>query len=215
MKKTVLLFAAALLGALPPSLAAADEVVRSLDRQVSAADASRIHLEFPVGQLQVEAGSGREVEIHVELKCDTFRKSRCIEAAKKIEVVATTGNRLHVELKGWPKSGDRGMEAIYRVSVPRDLPLTAELGVGEMRISGLESDLSADLGVGEISVVMPESSVSKVDVDTGVGDANLFAEGRRQEGSGFVSKSLSWNKGHGKAVVEVDCGVGEAEVRLE
>jgi hypothetical protein len=212
MKKLIPFAAAALLVALP---AAADEVVRTLERQVSAADASRIHLDFPVGELKVEVGSGREVEIHVELECDSPRKTRCIEAAKKVELDISSGDRLTVELKGWPKSGDRGMEGNFRVTVPRDLPLHAELGVGNMTISGLEADLNANLGVGDMMVVMPESAVAEVHVDTGVGDAHLLAGGNSIEGSGFVGKELDWTKGSGKAEVEIDCGVGEARIRLE
>ena len=212
MKKLIPFVAVALLAALP---AAADEVVRKLDRQVSAADASRIHLDFPVGDLEVEVGSGREVEIQVELECDSPRKTRCIEAAKKVELVVSSGDKLKVELKGWPKSGDRGMEGNFRVTVPRDLPLNAELGVGAMTIKGLEADLNANLGVGDIMVVMPESAVAEVHVDTGVGDANLLAGGQSVEGKGFVGKELDWTKGSGKAEVEIDCGVGEARIRLE
>lgn len=216
MKKLVLIApvaAIALLAALP---AAADEVVvRTLERQVSAAEASRIQLDFPVGELKVEVGSGREVEVHVELECDSPRKTRCIEAAKEVELVVSSGKGVSVELKGWPKSGNQGLEGNFRVTVPRDLPLNAELGVGNMTISGLEADLTANLGVGDILVVMPESAVDEVHVDTGVGDANLLAGGERIAGSGFVGKELDWTRGSGKAEVEIDCGVGEARVRLE
>lgn len=210
--KKLMPFAAALLIALP---VAADEVVRTLERQVSAADASRIHLDFPVGELKVEVGSGREVEIQVELECDSPRKTRCVEAAKDVELAISSGSRLTVELKGWPKNGSRGLEGNFRVTVPRDLPLNAELGVGNMTIKGLEADLDANLGVGDVMVVMPEAAVAEVHVDTGVGDANLLAGGRSVEGSGFVGKELDWTKGSGKAEVEIDCGVGEARVRLE
>jgi len=215
MKKLIPVLAAALLAALPVSPAFADEVVRTLDRQFSAADASRIHLDFPVGELKVEAGSGRQVEVHVDLQCDSPRKTRCVDAAKAVELVASTGDKLHVELKGWPKSGTRGLEADVRVTVPRDLPLQAELGVGDMEISGMEADLSADLGVGDVTVTMAESAVAEVHVDTGVGDANLSAGGHSFEGSGFVGKELDWTKGSGKAEIRIDCGVGEAEVRLQ
>ena len=216
MKKLVpivpVIGAIALLAALP---AAADEVVRTLERQVSAAEASRIQLDFPVGELKVEVGSGREVEVHVELECDSPRKTRCVEAAREVELVVSSGSRVSVELKGWPKSGNRGLEGNFRVTVPRDLPLDAELGVGNMTITGLEADLTANLGVGDVLVVMPESAVGEVHVDTGVGDANLLAGGQRIAGSGFVGKELDWTKGSGKAQVEIDCGVGEARVRLE
>jgi hypothetical protein len=210
--KKLIPFAAALLVALP---VAADEVVHTLQRQVSAADATRIHLDFPVGELKVEVGSGREVEVLVELECDSPRKTRCVEAARKVELAVSSGDRLNIESKGWPKNGSRGLEGNFRVTVPRDLPLNAELGVGNMTITGLEADLNANLGVGDIMVVMPESAVAEVHVDTGVGDANLLAGGRSVEGSGFVGKELDWTKGSGKAEVEIDCGVGEARVRLE
>ena len=213
MKKLALLLGAALLGSLP---AAADEIVRTLDRQLSAAEVSAIHLDFPVGEVQVDAGSGRQVQVQVKLECDSKRQTRCLEAAKAIEIVSSTsGGHLRVELKGWPKSGTRGLEAHYVVTVPRDLPLKAELGVGEMRIAGLENDLNADLGVGEVSVKMSESTVASVNVDTGVGDANLFAQGRHWESSGLISRELKWHEGRGKAAINVDCGVGEAEVRLD
>lgn len=212
MKRLIPFAAVALLAAVP---AAADEVVRKLDGRFSAADASRISLDFPVGQLIVEAGSGREVEVHVELQCDSLRKTRCVEAAKKVELVGGTGNKLLVELKGWPKNGSHGLDGIFRVTLPRDLPLTADLGVGEMRISGLEADLTADLGVGDVTVTMPESAVAEVRLNAGVGEANLSAGGRSIEGRGFVGKELEWDEGSGKARVKVDCGVGEARVKLE
>ncbi|MES1244649.1 MAG: hypothetical protein ABUT39_23785 [Acidobacteriota bacterium] len=213
MKKLALLLGAALLGSLP---AAADEVVRTIDRQFSAADLSNIHLDFPVGEVQVDAAAGRQVRVQLKLECDSARQTRCVEAAKGIDVVAgRSGDRLHVQLKGWPKSGTRGLEATYVVTVPRDLALKAELGVGEMRISGLENDLKADLGVGEVRVSMAESVVASVDVDTGIGEANLFAGGRHLESAGLISRELRWHDGHGKAEVNVDCGVGEAQVRLD
>ena len=212
MKRLIPFAAVALLAAVP---AAADEVVHKLDGRFSAADASRIYLDFPVGQLIVEAGSGREVEVHVELQCDSRRKTRCVEAARKVELVGGTGNRLNVELKGWPKNGSHGLDGIFRVTLPRDLPLTADLGVGEMRISGLEADLTADLGVGDVTVTMTASAVAEVRLHAGVGAANLSAGGRAIAGKGFVGKELEWDEGSGKARVKVDCGVGEARVKLE
>ena len=213
MKKPALLLGVALLSSLP---VAADEVVRTLDRQLSAANLAGVHLDFPVGEVQVDAGTGRQVQVQVRLECDSMRQARCVEAAKGIEIVSSTsGDSLHVGLKGWPKSGTRGLEAHYVVTVPRDLPLKAELGVGEMRISGLENDLNADLGVGEITVKMAESAVASVNVDTGVGEANLFANGKHWESSGLISRELKWREGRGKAAINVDCGVGEAQVRLD
>lgn len=213
MKRIALLAGVTLLGALPAS---ADEVVRTLNGQASAADVSGIHLDFPVGEVEVTAASGRQVQVRLELECDSPRKTRCVETAKGIELVTSTeDDRLRVSLKGWPKAGTKGLEATYIVSVPRDLPLKADLGVGEMKISGMENDVTADLGVGEVHVTMAENAVGSVGLDTGVGEASLYAQGRHWESSGFIARELNWNKGRGKAEVRVDCGVGEAQVRLE
>lgn len=213
MKKIALLAGAALLGTQPAS---ADEIVRKLDRQASAAGVSAVHLDFPVGEVRVTAAAGRQVQVHLELECDSFRQARCIETAKELELVSSTSDdRLRIGLKGWPKGGTKGLEARFTVSVPRDLPLKADLGVGEMEISGMASDVTADLGVGEVDVVMAENAVGSVSLDTGVGEANLYAQGRQWKSSGFVARELHWNKGRGKAEVRVDCGVGEAKVRLE
>lgn len=213
MKKILLPVAAALLWAAPAS---ADELVRTLDKQLSAQNVAGIALDFPVGEVIVEAAAGRQVQVKVELECDSVRRSRCVEAARGLELISSvSADRLRVGLKGWPKSGTKGLEATFRVSVPRDLPLRADLGVGAMRISGLENDLDVDLGVGEINITMPESAVASVSVDTGVGESNLSAQGQRWESSGFISKELDWRKGGGRAKVRVDVGVGEASVRLK
>lgn len=42
-----------------------------------------------------------------------------------------------------------------------------------------QGSLQADLGVGELNVTMPESAVGSVRLDTGIGEADLSAGGRR------------------------------------
>ncbi len=211
MKKLILPLAAILLGALP---AAADDVVRTLNQAFPVNAATEIDLDFPVGELIVEAWDEPQVKVEARLECDS-KSGRCAEAAKALRLTANTSpQRLSVELQGWPKGGTRGLEAHVRVKVPRDLPLTAALSVGEMTISGMESDLDADVGVGEVRVAMQKSAVSSVHLDTGVGEAHLSAGGKRYESSGFIAKELSWTRGTGQADIEVDCGVGEINVEL-
>lgn len=212
MKTLVTTLAAALLWTIPAN---ADEIVRRLAQQIPAAGVERVSLDFPVGQLLVDGWDGRQVDLDVRLECERDTRS-CREAAQKVRVVhGTQDGRLHVEMKDWPKRGGKGLEAHVTIKVPRRLALTSNLGVGEMRISGIEGDLNADLGVGELSVTMPESAVASVNADTGVGEANLVVNGRRYESSGFIAKEIRWNKGSGDARVQVDCGVGEIDVRLQ
>jgi hypothetical protein len=211
MKKLILPLAAILLGALP---AAADEVVRTMSQAFQVKTADEIHLEFPVGEMVVQAWDESQVKVEARFECDS-KSGRCAEAAKALRFVASTqGQKLHVELQGWPKSGTRGLEAHVQVKVPRGLPLIAELGVGELSISGIEGNLNAEVGVGEVRIAMAESAVGSVHLDAGIGEANLSAGGKRYQSSGFISKELNWTRGSGQADVQVDCGVGEINVEL-
>jgi hypothetical protein len=196
-----------------PAAASSDQVVRTLNKQYSVEGMKGISLDFPVGELKVDAAAGRQVQIRVEIKCRPGRDS-CEDAARDIEVKAkSSGGKLSLGLDGWPHGG-HGMNARVQVTLPKDLPLKSELGVGEMTINGMEADLDVDLGVGEVHVNLPEAAVRSVDLDTGVGESQLFAQGKTWESSGLVSRELHWNKGAGKASVQVDCGVGEAHVDL-
>lgn len=213
MKRTVLILAAALLWVAP---AGADEVVRAFKQQIPTGSAEKIYLDFPVGEVRVEGWSESRVDLDVKIECNRATE-RCREAAKGLRLVYdNSGERLKVEIKNWPKmSGGRGMNVVAHVRVPRDLALTANLGVGELEVSGIQGDLVADLGVGEVSVTLPRESIGSVSLDTGVGDANLVVDGRRYQSSGLVAKEVRWTKGTGRAGVTVDCGVGEIDVRLE
>ena len=212
MKKLILPVAAALLCAFPAS---ADEVVRTFQKQIPVGGIEDIHIEIPVGELEIEAGDGRQVETKVEITCERA-KPRCLEAARNLRFVySAEDGRLHFQLKDWPKVNAKGLEVHARFTVPRGLALRTELGVGELTIEGIEGDLQADLGVGEVNVTMPESAVSSVKLDTGIGEADLQAGGRRYTSEGLFVRQLTWNKGKGQSHVEVDCGVGEINVALE
>ena len=213
MKKSVLILAAALLWVAP---AGADEIVRAFKQEIPIGTAEQIHLDFPVGKVDVQGWAESRVDLDVKIECNR-PTARCKEAAKALRLVYdNSGERLKVEIKNWPKwSGGKGLHVVAHVRVPRELGLTADLGVGELEVSGIQGDLSADLGVGEVSVTLPRESIGSVNLDTGVGEANLIVDGRRYQSSGVVAKEVRWTKGTGRSEVTVDCGVGEIDVRLE
>lgn len=212
MKKTALLLAGALLWA---ASAGAEEIVRSFRQQIPVGGADGISLDFPVGEVTVEAWDSGQVDLDVKLACSRHRMSRCAEAAKAVRLVYdTSGDRLRIQVKNWPKFGTRGLHVIARVHVPRDLPLRADLGVGELTVEGTANDLTVGLGVGEVNITLPKEAIGSVDLDTGVGEANLVAAGRRYQSAGLLARELHWDKGTGRAGVTVDCGVGEIDVTL-
>lgn len=212
MKKSALILTAALLWTVP---ATADEIVRNFSKELSTTGIQKVDLDFPVGEIVVDGSDSPGVQVDVRLECRRDRSS-CREAAQKVRLVYSTDDgQLHVEIKSWPKLGGHGLEAHVTVRMPSDLPLDADLGVGEMRLAGLTGDVKADLGVGELNLTLPESAVSSVHADTGIGEANLTAGGHHYESAGLFTKELRWTKGTGASKVTADCGVGEINVRLQ
>jgi len=215
MNKTIwTLAAAAVLLWTTPACADRDVVVRHFVKQFPAGGLERILVDVPVGEVTIEGSSSAQVELEVNLECDN-RGGTCEDLAKRVRVVFLhEGGDLTLRVKEWPKSRNKGLEAHVRVLMPRRLPLRADLGVGRLSISGLESDVSADLGVGQLNITLPAAAVGSVSADTGIGEAGLVAAGRRYKSAGLVAREIRWNKGTGKARVEADCGVGEIDVRL-
>ncbi|MEA2600228.1 MAG: hypothetical protein QOF89_1220 [Acidobacteriota bacterium] len=216
MKKIALILGTALLGMISAGTASADEVVRSFRQQIPIANAQKVHLEFPVGELNVDPGDGSQMGLDVKVTCKE-ETGRCADAAHDLKLVYdNSGDVFHVELKRFPKfGGSKNLHIVARITVPRELAVHAELGVGEMNIRGLAGDLDVDLGVGQVNVTLPKEAIGSVDLDTGIGEASLIAAGRRYESSGLMSKELNWDKGTGRSKVKVDCGVGEIDVILK
>ena len=213
MKKIALTLAtaAALLCALPVN---AKETVRHFTKEIPAAGVSLVDLDFSVGQVNVDAVDGLAVQLDVQLQCHTDSDS-CRAAAQKVRLVfSTDGGKLHIAIKDWPKISHHGLEARIRVQMPRNLPLTADLGVGQMEIAGLEKDVKANLGVGQLTLTLPAATVGSVRADTGVGETNLLAGGKRYNSGGLITRTLHWDQGAGTAKISADCGVGEIDVRV-
>jgi hypothetical protein len=213
MKKTALILAAALLWVLP---ARADEVIRSFRQQIPIANAHKIHLDFPVAELNVDSGPGDRVGLDVKVRCRE-KTGRCADRAHELELVFdNSGEVFKIRMKKFPKwRSSRSLKIVAHITVPRDLALKAELGVGEMNIHGVAGDLDVDLGVGQVNVDLPKAAFASVKLDTGIGEASLVAAGRRYESAGLMTRELRWTEGTGHSRVKVDCGVGEIDVVLK
>lgn len=192
----------------------AKTTARSWSEQFPSATLRRVDLDIQVGEVLVDGWEGSNVQIEIELQCERG-SSRCRQAAAEAKLVTSTDNgTLRFRIEEWPHFLGKGLSARVQVQMPRSLALDLDLGVGAVRVTGLENDVGTDLGVGEISISLAESAVASVSADTGVGDARLRAGGRRYQSSGLLSHELHWDEGTGRAQVSADCGVGEIDVTL-
>jgi hypothetical protein len=189
--------------------------VRTLTGNVTAAGAERVSVDAPVGEFHLRGAATSTVAVEVKVRCEKPVAADCRRKAERIELrTETEGDAVTVEVRGWPKGGNDGLSLSLHVTVPRDLPLSGEFGVGELTVEGLEAGARLELGVGEMNVELAADSIRRADLEVGVGEAVLYVGGRRIEGKGFLGREIDWTSGRGRHALDAEVGVGEIEVRL-
>ena len=189
--------------------------VRSFERTFDAREFERLFVEIPLGEVEIEGSNSNEIHVEVTVNCSGWRTSRCEEYAEDVDLVSSEWkDRIELEIDGLKKWKSIGLSFDIRMRAPAAMKLEVDVGVGEVEISGFTNDVSADLGVGELAVSMDESTVRSVDLETGLGEANLqYSEGE-MEASGIFGNEVRWDEGPGTAAVKLEVGVGEIELRL-
>lgn len=196
--------------------AQAATVVRSLEQTLNLEPNETLALDLPIGDLKVVGSSSAETRITIDIKCSRGRR-RCESAAEELEIrVRRRANRQILELEGWPRWGSSGLSVEVLARVPPTTPLSVDMGVGEITVEGLESDLWIDLGVGEIDVEMASANVRSVNLDSGIGASSVSLDGHRVGAKrSFLGGKVDWSDGEGSARIEIDLGVGKITVKLD
>lgn len=183
---------------------------KNINRTLDADELDSLRIEFSVGELEVEIWDGDSIELDIELTSERNWLSWRRRKVEDIELeVRTSGDELFLGI-------DEGkLNQHWVVKMPAKLALDVELGVGEIRIDGLDNNLAVELGVGEIEVITATDNFDHIDASVGVGDATLrgFGSGTENERS-FVSADAHY-EGRGDYTIEVELGVGDALVRLD
>jgi hypothetical protein len=208
------LFAATLLLCLAAPSAAAKTTLQAETRSWPVTRDQHVRVEFPVGELRVEASNGDRVRFELTVECKGSNVERCMERAERLKLdTRSTGNALVIEVRGYPKMNPRfSLHGVLQV--PRDNDLQVEMGVGQLVVIGMEGSIDADLGVGEADIESPKGAMRRVTVEVGIGDARIRAGGDRRESSGLFGREVHWSEGSGRSTLQLNVGVGEATVSL-
>jgi hypothetical protein len=193
-----------------PALAA--EQRRTLTVEQPAAGIMRLVIDSGVGDIEVVGSEVAAItgSIEVSAKKSSHRKRNPVE---QLELDARrAGATLYLEVKGVEDDHhDWGEEWV--LSVPKSLALSIDLGVGDVEARDLSGGVEVDLGVGEVTIEGEHAVHGRIDAECGVGDVELRTPDGRQRGHGFIGKELQAD-GPGKAVINVDVGVGDVTIRL-
>lgn len=209
------IFALATILALITTVSGSADVVRSFDESVSVDGKEQVRIDLPVGKLIIQGTSGSTAHFKIEVDCKR-RSSRCERDAAALELeLDDRSDRIRLQIKEWPTWSTGGLSIVIVASLPSHLAVSADVGVGDVQIDDLASDLSLDVGVGDVRINGASSAVRSVQVDSGIGKASIRIAGETfSERSFFLGNETRWTEGSGEARIEVDMGVGAIEVDL-
>lgn len=225
----------ALAGTLLVVAATAGATTRTLEGSQDAARLELVSLEAGVGDITITGTDVDRVEYEVVLKPRRGGLFSSMRSAQREVDTATlradvVGRELRLEVRS--DDDDRRFEERWTIRVPRRLALDLESGVGDVEIrdvaGGIDleigvgdasveavgGDVSVEVGVGEVGVRGIADAYGRVECEGGVGDARLLVRGERVESEGLVGHSAEW-RGDGPDEINVEVGVGDAEVTLD
>jgi len=124
-------------------------------------------------------------------------------------MVDNNGTRLKLSLN----DDEYGEEWI--IEIPQLQSISADLGVGEMVVTDLNTNLKLDIGVGEVRVYANASQFSHANAQAGVGAATVKSNvGTVEVDRAMVSEDVNW-KGNGQYSMDVEVGVGDISIKLD
>ena len=176
----------------------------------------KVRLQLPVADLRLDVADGNQVQADLLVSCRW--QQECADLLSEIELVSSsTAQRFVVELKGISQWQSARVEVEGTLIVPRSADLELEIGVGDIKVRGVEKDLRIDMGVGKVKIWQPAETAKDISLEVKVGEAAILgaAEGVSDRRSFLVGSEVFWDQGQGEARVEVDVGVGEVSLWLE
>jgi hypothetical protein len=182
--------------------------------EIEAGQKVRLHL--PVADLRLEVADGNQIKADLLVSCRW--QQECADVLSDVDLVSsTTSRRFVVELQGLSQWQSAKVEVEGTLVVPRTADLELEIGVGDVKIHGVEQNLRVDMGVGKVKIWQPIASVKAISLEVNVGEAAIFgsAEDVSDRRPFLIGSEVFWDKGPGDARVEVEVGVGDISLWLE
>jgi len=209
-----LLLSIPLLLAMVSGVAADDFAELTKTFEIEAGQKVRLHL--PVADLRLEVADGNQIEADLVVRCRLDQK--CDEVLADVDLVSSsTPRRFVVELQGLSRWQSAQVQVEGTLVVPRTSDLELEIGVGSVKIYGVERNLRVNLGVGKVKIWQPTAAVKAITLEVGVGEAEILSatEDVPNRRSFLVGSEVFWDQGPGEARIEVDVGVGEVSLWLD
>lgn len=178
----------------------------TLEETINIESDSAVYINIPVGSLEVETYDGDEIVLEVELKESDEGWFKSVDFDDAEIDIRQSGDKIHLEVD---------MEDVvqnWQVKLPESASLDIDLGVGQVNIEDFHQDANIDVGVGEVDVQLADDNYREIDLDSGVGGADLRGFKNVDRERAMISETVNW-QGKGDFDLTIDVGVGDIEVR--
>ncbi|WP_394204753.1 hypothetical protein [Shewanella waksmanii] len=170
----------------------------------------KIVLDIEVGKVEVIATDDAEIRVEVDVvasQLSWFNMWQQGDISAVDFAVEEHNERIVFKL-----NQQDDLKQNWRVYVPKEAATDVDLGIGEVEVAGLKSDLAIDLGVGRV-IVDNRHSYREIDLSSGVGEVLVRRNGERVAvKQALVSQSYEQKASAGQYQLLVSVGVGQVEV---
>ncbi|MCG7588386.1 hypothetical protein [Photobacterium sp. OFAV2-7] len=168
----------------------------------------KLVMEVPVGMVNVQVVDDGAVTYRVDVEDNSSGWSFfATDLDALVLSTQVTDQALHLMID------EDGISQDWTLTVPKDLALQLQLGVGNVEINGFSQTLSADIGVGSAWVGVNSTDYEHVRAAVGVGEIQVhgFEQGNLVKERVIVSDQLTIT-GTGRNHINIEIGVGDVNL---
>jgi hypothetical protein len=171
---------------------------------------NQVDVDVHVGSIKIKPSSDNQIHLKIEIEPKDGFFSWFADSVDDI-TLKTKSSKESISLE--LTEGD--YEEKWILKIPSHLNVELDMGVGDVSIQGIQSNINVDNGVGHVKVAGYSQYFADIDLDAGVGDTSVSADhGKTANRRATVSSSTTW-QGPGEYTIKIDVGVGHAEVLLD
>lgn len=180
-----------------------------ITKDVEIQKAQQLYLDANVGSVNFSPSNDDQIHVYVKVsEKDSWGIFKDSPQEAQL-VVQREGNKITLSLN----EDEYGEE--WRIEVPQMMLVDADLGVGEIQVKRINTNLRLDVGVGEATVVASASAYSNAKGQAGVGAAAVRSiSGTTNVDRAMVSEEVNWI-GSGEYSIDVEVGVGDVSIKLD
>jgi hypothetical protein len=191
------------------SFAADAKDVKIIQDSFTVEDNSNIKINVPVGEIELKTHDSDQVELRIEVeeKDSSWFDSVDVDSIELDKSINAKRVKLEID--------EEDVVQHWVITVPRDSDLDINIGVGEAELKSVYRNVDLDVGVGEANIdVALAENYGFIEAESGVGSADIDGVSGVKERRHMVGGEVEWI-GEGKYQIEVEVGVGEADINIK